>query len=140
MSSPARQHLPLQAIAEDVLQSISRGFLNPKENPDWVSSIMRQWVSYEGHAGVLTPTHRFWLELTRHSGGYNVEAQHVPGSAVEGFLPDWNIDPALVPRIIADLNLLQVSEFENRDGVKLRLRLQPHERRVCIEQGGAAGE
>jgi hypothetical protein len=134
MPSPPKKRLPLQRIAADVLRNASRGFLDPQDHPDWVASIMRQWASYDGHAAVFTSTDKFWLKLTRKAEGYNVKVQHNAGCAITPFLADWNCDPAMVPRLITSLNLLQVVEFENREGRRLRLRVEPHERRVSLEQ------
>jgi hypothetical protein len=134
MSSQARQKQPLRMIAEDVLRNISRGFLDPKDHADWVASIMRQWISYDGRAAVFTPTDRFWLRLIRKSDGYKVEVTHKSGGPLEPFFKDWDVEPDLSPSILAELNLLQVAEFQNRAGQKLRLRVEPHERKVSIEQ------
>ena len=56
------------------------------------------------------------------------------GAPLDGFMKDWNFDAALEQKILADLNQFQVSEFENRDGLALRMRVDPQERRVSLEQ------
>lgn len=134
MSSQARQRQPLRKIAEDVLRNISKGFVNPKEKPDWVASIMRQWVSYGGHAAVLTPTDKFWLHLTRHREGYNVEVTHQAGSPFKGVLSERELKPDAQAELLASLNLLQVAEFEKRSGQLICLRVDPAERRVSAEK------
>lgn len=134
MSSQARQRQPLRKIAEDVLRNISKGFVNPKEHPDWVGSIMRQWVSYQGHAGVLTPTDKFWLHLTRHRNGYNVEVTHQSGSPLKGLLSDRELKPDILAGVLASLNLLQVVEFEKRSGQIVILRVDPAERKLSAEK------
>jgi len=134
MSSQSKKRSPLQKIASDILRDVSRGFIDPAAHPDWVASIMRQWVSYDGHAAVLTPTDRFWLKLKKTESGYKGRVAQTRGAPLDGFMKDWNFDAALEQKILADLNQFQVSEFENRDGLALRMRVDPQERRVSLEQ------
>jgi hypothetical protein len=132
-----KQHA-MRKIATDLTRKIFRGELAPQLERDLVTSLVRQWISYEGRAALFTGRDRYWFTLSRQPGGItSVEVGHIPQPPLDGFLQDWEIDPELAPEIIHRLNLGQSAEFTNRYGERLRLRVDPVERSLQIEPAGA---
>jgi hypothetical protein len=121
-------------MAQDLTRKIFRRRLAPDIERDLVTSLVRQWISYDLHAALFTAHDRFWFTLSKQPHGItNVEVNHVAQPPLEGFIEDWDINPDLAPEIIHRLNVCQSAEFKNRYGERLRLRVDPKERSLQIE-------
>jgi len=102
---------------------------------DLVTSLVRQFRTYEGHAALFTDDVRSWFSLSFPSkDGVQLDCSDTPENAVRAFAEDWQIDPDQFTEIITDLNLKQSAEFVNRSGRRLRLWVDPKERRLSIDQ------
>ena len=113
----------LRSIADqEIEQIVAQLGLPDADRGDWVTSVVRQWLTYDGsaylfpdedHQGVLflkrTPLGQFHVEVVAAKAGFIKEACR-----------DWQIDPDQIPEIVEQLNRGQSAEVENRDGEAVR--------------------
>lgn len=124
----------LQQIASDLIARAFPWGLASSERTELITSIVRQWRTCQGHAALFTDQCRYWFALSFKSRGkVNVEVSENPGQPVQLFLDDWDVDPDQSPEIIERLNVSQSAEFANRAGTRLRMWVDPKERRLSIE-------
>jgi hypothetical protein len=134
MSQEASKGGPVRKIAQDLLKKIFRKGLAAEVERDLITSLVRQWIGYEGHAALFTGKDRFWFTLTRQPEGItNVEVNHIPQSPLDDFLKDWRIAPEKAADLVHRLNLCQTAEVRNRDGERLRFMVDPLKRTIQIE-------
>ena len=96
----------LQRMASGMIAQVFPGGVSRSARAQLLTSIVRQWRTYEGHAALLTDQCRYWLKLTCKSADqYNVAFGEIPGSPLQAFLDDWDIDPGKSPKIIERLNI-----------------------------------
>lgn len=125
---------PSRKIAQDLLKKIFRKGLAAEVERDLTTSLVRQWIGYEGHAALFTGKDRFWFTLTRQPEGItNVEVNHIPQPPLDEFLKDWKIPKDKTQDIIHRLNLCQTAEVRNRNGEQLRFTVDPPKRTIQIE-------
>jgi hypothetical protein len=133
MASDTRNQA-LHKIAQDSVHRVFHGKLSAEQERDLVTAIVRQWLTYEGHAALFTASDRFWLAVRANpQGGYTVTEQRNPGDPTAPFPRDWDFEAEQVPDIFHRLNLGQSAEFSNQRGQRLRLWVEPKERRLNLE-------
>jgi hypothetical protein len=98
-----------------------------------VTSVVRQWLTYDGHAALLKETGRFYLVIRRQGEGYGLDINNVKGDVLGPFLRDWQIDLEQAPEILHRLNLCQSAEVNNRRGQVLRFSIDPRTRTLSLE-------
>lgn len=92
-----------------------------------VTSIVRQWMTYEGKAGVLTLAVHYWLSV-EHKGTQVVLGSGVVPATLPRHLASWKVLDRDLQRIVLDLNLSQTSTFINLDGLTVQVRMDPRDR------------
>lgn len=92
-----------------------------------VTSIVRQWMTYEGKAGILTQAVHYWLSV-EHRGKQVVVGSGVVPATLPRHLATWKVLERDVQRIILDLNLSQTATFINLDGLTVQVRMDPRDR------------
>lgn len=129
---------PLRKIARHALAR-AFGDLAPQTQEDLATSLVRQWVTYEGHAGVITPASNFWFELVSRENGYEVGRDRCD-SRVPEMLHACGADEREFRELFHRASLSQQVEFVGRDARRYRLRVDPRERRISVEEATESGE
>jgi hypothetical protein len=132
---------PLRKIAEHQLAT-HFGDLGVAVRGELATSLVRQWLTNDGHAGFVTPTHQCWFRLVaREGGGFEVGVSKSEAGWGRALSEDWLVDEEEVPVLLHRLNLCQSVLWRNADGRTISLRIEPKERTVrCQEQSAEAEE
>jgi hypothetical protein len=126
----------LRQLAENLLRQIfgDYGLVEPVFD-ELATSLVRQWVTYEGNATLFVNGEQFyfvrgWTPL----GADHVFHQPAPPGAMHQFLVElWRVSPEDLPEVYAQLNRGQSAEVTNADGRPLRISVNPQERSRHIE-------
>jgi hypothetical protein len=131
----------LRQLAEDFLDRLAELLGEPlpeEKRQDLATSLVRQWVTYDGHAALIVGKGEIYLTLvTTPSGELDIDPQFPLESAFPAWIKrlkeDWKINPEQLPDLFAQLNRGQSAEVINGDGVPVRLWADPKERRKGVE-------
>jgi hypothetical protein len=134
--NPIKQY-PLRKIAESELAK-HFGDLDDAVRNELATSLVRQWLTNDGYAGLVTPTRQCWFQMaTREGGGLEVGVSKPEGNWGHVLSQDWHVDEDEIPGLLHQLNLCQSVLCRNADGLTIRLRIEPKERIVrCEEHAG----
>jgi hypothetical protein len=127
MSDQSINPRELREIAEDIYDKIAAeaGFPD-SERADLVTSIVRQWVTCDGHATLLADERRqVFLVVKKTPLGTKDVAVEWRRADWSGFIADWKIDPDEMPAIVHQLNRGQGAETITGDGRPLRVYVDP---------------
>lgn len=127
---------PLRNIARIELTRVFND-LAPKIREELETSLVRQWLTYEGHAGVIAPVNNAWFRLVRQGDEYHV-GRDLCDSRVAAMLRECGADEEEFPELFHRANLSQHTEFVGRDGKLCRLSIDPRERRVTVGEAPKA--
>jgi hypothetical protein len=127
----------LRELAEELIERIAQEEDIPeREREDLVTSLVRQWITYEGHATLFVGEQQVYLVLGKTPLG---KPCLVPEPALPGWMnrlrEDWKISPDDLPDILDQLNRGQSAEVINGDGVPFALATRPSR---CSSASGAA--
>jgi hypothetical protein len=132
---PIRKY-PLRKIAENELAGCFSD-LDDAARDELATSLVRQWLANDGHAGLVTRTHQCWFQLVAKEDGVEVGCSKAEGNWGRVLSRDWQVDEKDVPGLLHRLNLCQTARCRTADGRTIRLRVEPKERKVrCEEQAG----
>jgi len=135
--------LPTQKIDSGLLRDLAEDFLDKvageDEIPasvrsDLVTSLVRQWATYDGHAALFAGERLIFLSL-----GYTPlgRPRIVPKPAainwLIGVIRGRKIDPEHLPDIVEQLNRGQSAEVTSEDGDHLRLWVNPKAESCGVE-------
>lgn len=126
---------PLRNIARFELTRLFND-LAPRTRGELETALVRQWITYEGQAGLITPIHNIWLKLVRQGEGYHVGTD-LCDSRVAAMLRECGANEEEFPELFHRANLSQSAGFVGRDRKLWRLSINPRERQVTV--GQAAG-
>jgi hypothetical protein len=128
---PAKSHV-LRAIAASSLdKAIPRLASDARE--ELTTSIIRQWLTYDGHAGVFTLPIHYWFHLEQEDGEVRVGTEVVPGSLVKLLTP-WRVLDDDLPEILWQLSVAQNATFVNADGLTVRVRADAKEHGFGVQE------
>jgi hypothetical protein len=128
------KRFPLRKIAENVLVR-HLGDLDDAVREELATSLVRQWITNDGHAGFVTPTRQFWIRMVTKGDGVEVGFSPAEGNWGRILTEDWHVAEEKVPGLLHRLNLCQSVLCRNAEGRTIRLRIEPRERTVrCEEQ------
>jgi hypothetical protein len=119
----------LRRIAENELNR-HLGELDAAVRNELATSLVRQWLTNDGHAGLAFPSCHCWFQLVRKSDGYEVGFGRTEVSGSRTLLRDWQVDEAKIPAVLHQLNVCQSVQCPTMDGRTIRLWLEPKERVV----------
>ena len=136
--NPIRQ-FPFREIAEKTLAKYF-GKLEADLRNELATSLVRQWVSNDGHAGIITPTHQFWFQVVPVSDGVEVTSRPVKRNWGRVLSQKWDLSEDEIPGLLHQLNLCQSVLCRNADGRTIRLRVEPKKRAVQCEEEPDAEE
>src|SRR5215469_14372515 len=125
----------LRQLAEELIRTIAQDEEIPEEErEDFATSLVRQWITYDGNATVFVGEQQVYLVLGKTPLG---KPCLVPVPALPGWMnrlrEDWKISPDDLPDILDQLNCGQSAEVINGDGVPLRLWVNPKKRSKGVE-------
>lgn len=113
---------------------VAQGRIHETEKHDFVNSMVRQCVTYDGNATWFFGEEQVYFSH-RHTplGKPCLETKPSPPGWFAEMQQDWKIDPEELPCIIEQLNRGQSAEVTNTEGVPLRLWVNPKERSNGVE-------
>jgi hypothetical protein len=125
----------LRQLAERLLAEIAEDEGIPEaEWEDLATSLVRQWVTYDGNATLFLGGRQVYLVLGQTPLGKPcVVPEPAPHGWVRQLTQDWKVSPDDLPEVIGRLNRGQSAEVVNGDGVPLRLWVNPQERSRGVE-------
>jgi hypothetical protein len=125
----------LRRLAEALLDEIDEYDELPEaERADVATSLVRQWLTYEGHATLFLEDEQVYLDLGRTPLGKPCVVPELAGHGwVRQLARDWNVSADDLPEVLDQLNRGQSAEVVSADGVPLRLWVNPRERRRVVE-------
>lgn len=117
----------LRELAERVVSRLPEQFLARVENEDLVTSLVRQWLTHEGNAILVSRQEvRRYLLVTDGNGHAGTREESEPaGNWYRWLMRDWDFDADQLDDIFAQVNVGQGARFANRKGVLLRLWVDP---------------
>jgi hypothetical protein len=122
----------LRNMAEQDLKA-RFGDLQPLVKQEMATSLVRQWITLDGYAGLVTQTHNFWYHMIRtDSGGYEVGCEQ-QASYLLNELRACNVREEEFPALLHDLCLCQSAVCQTADGRGILLCIIPKEKIVKIE-------
>lgn len=134
-TQPAPPRRDYRKIAQDMLDNTFGEELPAAVRDDLATSLVRQWLTFDGHGLVLTPDSRHFFQLTpRPDGGCSVEVRRESGRRLAQELVACGIAPDAVNEVIHRLNLRQTPEFPDAHGRPCRLSVDPKSGRVRLQR------
>jgi hypothetical protein len=124
---------PLRKIA--VAELAKRlGDLDPGVRQELATSMVRQWITNDGHAGFVTLTRQFWFRAVPAGDRLEVGFGEAEGNWGRILADDWHVDRGEIPGLLHRLNVCQAAACRTADGLTIRLRIEPKEQRVFCEE------
>jgi hypothetical protein len=125
----------LRQLAHELFDEIAaHGGIQEEQREEFATSMVRQWITYDGNATLLVEDQQVYLVLAKTPLG---KPSIVPEPALPGWMnclrEDWKISPDDLPEVIEQLNRGQSAEVVNGDGIPLRLWVNPKERTKGVE-------
>ncbi|HEX4591384.1 MAG TPA: hypothetical protein VH120_15725, partial [Gemmataceae bacterium] len=126
----------LRQLAEGLINQLASDVSLPEsDRADLVTSVLRQWLTYDGRATLFLGEDRqvaLFLERTA-LGKTRVRIGTVGDRWVPLLYRLWKIKPDDMPDILDQLNQSQSADAVNSDGVRLRLWVNPKEQKQGVE-------
>ena len=125
----------LRQLAEDFLQSIpgDREMLE-NEGEDLATSLVRQWITYDGNATLFLGDRQFYFVLGRTPlGNFRITPVAAGPGWTKQLMGDWKVSPDNLAEAFDQLNRGQSAEVINGDGVPLRIWVDPKKRSRGVE-------
>jgi hypothetical protein len=128
----------LRRLASDYIEGlVEEGDILPGEKGDFTTSLVRQWLTYDGHATLFLDGQQVYLLLDRSPlGKLRIMANVDPLPWQKDLTEQWKIDPQELPDIFDQLNRGQSADVTSDDGLPLRLWVNPKEGRRGVEDPG----
>ncbi len=128
----------LRELAEQLVQQAAQGEDLPDEqkHADFVTALVRQWVTYDGNATLLVEDHQIYCKLIRTPlGKLKMAPQQGQVGWLHAMIEDWDIDPDTIDLddLHEQLNRGQGAEITNRAGVPLRFWIDPAKRSCGVQ-------
>jgi hypothetical protein len=134
------KHYPLRKVAENQLAK-HFGDLDAAVRDDFATSLVRQWLTHGGHAGLVTPTRQCWIRVAAtEGGGLEVNVSKPEGNWGRVLAVDWHVEEEEIPALLHRLNLCQSALCRTADGLTIRMRIEPKERTAWCEEEPVAEE
>jgi hypothetical protein len=122
----------LRKIAESELGRRLSG-LDTRARQDLATSLVRQWITNDGHAGLVTPSGHYWFRMIRTpDGGFRVGFEAHPPRFVE-VLRGADVAEDRIPDLLYELSVRQVVPCETQTGKSICVRMIAAEKTLRIE-------
>jgi hypothetical protein len=129
----------MSSIRQNALRNVAEaeldrrlGELDSQQKGELATSLVRQWITYDGHAGLVTPSGHFWFDMIRTDGGFEVGFDAQPPRFMDR-LREWKVQEDEIPELLHQLNLRQRASCQSQENRPLRLRMLPKERTLLVE-------
>jgi hypothetical protein len=135
MANKKSRSLTLRHLAEDLLHSlIELDVIRESDLADLATSLVRQWITYDGNATLFLGERQLYLVLDKTLLGKPclIPEPALPGWT-KGLLRDWKIQPEDLSEVFDQLNRGQSAEVVNADELPLRLWVDPRQRSKGVE-------
>lgn len=134
MSKGKSNSRALRRLAEQVVRKFADdGDIFESQRGDFVTSLVRQWTTFDGNATLLLRDKQIYLGLGKPGELQIVTDASLP-KWMEGLQNDWKIAPEDMPEAIERLNLGQSAEVVNTEGIPLLLCVDPKERKKEVKK------
>ena len=100
---------------------------------EYVTSVVRQWLTNDRHAGIFTAAVNYWLNLVEEGGRVLVGREVCPSNLLHTLGP-WKVIEEDFPQIVHELTLAQSATFVNADGVTVMVRVDPKQHAFAFEE------
>lgn len=107
--------------------------IGEERREEYVTAVVRQWLTNDRHAGLFTVAVNFWLSLVEQGTKVLVGLEVCP-SNMRQVLGPWKVLEEDLPEIVHQLTLAQSATFVNADGVMIRVRAEPKEHAFGFEE------
>jgi len=125
------KHTALRNVAEAELDS-RLGDLDSRLKQELATSLVRQWLTNDGHAGLVTQSNHYWFRMIRTDGGFEVGFDAQPPRFIDQ-LRGADVAEEQIPGLLHELSLCQSAQCQTQDGKSIRLRMIARERTLLIE-------
>jgi hypothetical protein len=122
----------MRHIARCEIEKLFPG-ISPAAREEYVTSVVRQWVTNDLRAGVFTIAVNYWLHLVERSGQVLAGLEVCP-SNMRQLLAPWLALERDLPDITRQLTLAQSATFANAEGVTVRVTADPTEHGFRFEE------
>ena len=112
--------------------------INSARRGEYVTSLVRQWRTDAGHAGLFTVAVNFWLRLVER-GAQLLVVRTVHPSRIWVQLARRGASDGEFAEIVHRLSLAQSAAFTDAGGRNLRIWADPKRRLFGIDEGGGEG-
>jgi hypothetical protein len=126
----------LRQIAKDAVEKVAAAVPIPdSDRGDLVTSLVRQWQTYDGRATFFLGGRQVELALGRTPlGKTHVRTQSVDPQFMRLLRRDYKIRLDETPDIAGQLNRAQSADVINPDGIALRLWVNPKDQKAGVER------
>jgi hypothetical protein len=128
--SSTRQNA-LRNVAEAELDQ-HLGQLDSRLRQQLATSLVRQWITSDGHAGLVTVSAHYWFRMIRTDTGIEVGFDAQPPRFLDR-LHDWKVADDDIPELLHQLNLCQEVLCRSEEGRQLRLRVLAKDRTLLVQ-------
>src|SRR5579884_3126240 len=126
----------LRQLATDLLDNISKHIeISDKERQDWITSLVRQWISYDGQAALFIGGRQLQFALAYTPlGKLFCTPEFINPDWTPSLIEKWKMDPADLPEVFEQLNRCQNADAINRQGDEIHLSIDPKAQRRMVEK------
>lgn len=122
----------MRRIARFEIEKLFPG-IAPEPLEQYVTSVVRQWVTNDLRAGVFTVAVNYWLHLVEQNGQVLAGLEVCP-SQMRQHLGPWLVLDRDLPDILRQLTVGQAATFVNAEGVSVRVTADPREHSFRFEE------
>lgn len=116
--------------------------LKDSARDELITSVVRQWLTCNGCAGLFTTAVTYWLhlKLIRGAPGKAAAGTEAHPSDMPKHLRTWGIKEKELPSVLHELSVKQSAIFESKSGLKVRVFAEPRDKVVRFEEAKDDGE
>jgi hypothetical protein len=134
MPRPTHSSRELRRLAAEFLDQVADEIdLLESERESLVTSLVRQWITYEGNASLILDGHEFSAVVSYSPLGKTKVSISRGVNWLRRLREDWNLDEETASDAIDQLNHGQSAEVTSSDGLPLRMWINPREQTGGIE-------
>lgn len=118
----------LRELAEELIAALAEVYDIPDgEREDLITSLVRQWITYDGNAALFLgeDIHYFVLGRTPLGKPCLATAERPLPAGMDQYVRDWKIPAEDLPEILRQLNRGQAAEATNDEDLPVRLWVNP---------------
>lgn len=97
------------------------------------TSVVRQWTTYGGNAGIFTVPVHYYLTVSQLGGQIVTRTEVLPGTLGQN-LATWGVVARDLPRVTWDLSVAQMALLVSDEGVTVRVTSDPRDHTFRFEE------